>query len=86
MKLGIIGLPNVGKSTLFNSITKSNSAKVSNYPFCTINQNTGIATVSDERLDFLERLYKPKRKTQAIIEFTDIAGLIKGASHGEGLG
>ncbi|MDR1401128.1 MAG: redox-regulated ATPase YchF [Endomicrobium sp.] len=85
MKLGIIGLPNVGKSTLFNSITKAN-ARVANYPFCTISPNTGTVLVPDKRLDFLEKLYKPKKKIQAVVEFVDIAGLVKGASHGEGLG
>ncbi|GMO65360.1 MAG: redox-regulated ATPase YchF [Endomicrobiia bacterium] len=85
MKLGIIGLPNVGKSTLFNSITKAN-AQVANYPFCTINPNIGTVLVPDKRLDFLEKLYKPKRKIQSFVEFVDIAGLVKGASHGEGLG
>ncbi|MDR1511278.1 MAG: redox-regulated ATPase YchF [Endomicrobium sp.] len=86
MKLGIVGLPNVGKSTLFNSITKAANAQVANYPFCTVNPNIGTVLVPDKRLDFLERLYKPKKKVQAIVEFVDIAGLVKGASHGEGLG
>ncbi|MDR1784260.1 MAG: redox-regulated ATPase YchF, partial [Endomicrobium sp.] len=85
MKLGIIGLPNVGKSTLFNSITKA-SAQVANYPFCTISPNIGTVLVPDKRLDFLEKLYKPKKKIQAVVEFVDIAGLVKGASQGEGLG
>jgi len=85
MKLGIIGLPNVGKSTLFNAITKA-GAQVANYPFCTINPNLGVVLVPDKRLDFLEKLYKPERKFNAIVEFVDIAGLVKGASHGEGLG
>ncbi|MDR2666217.1 MAG: redox-regulated ATPase YchF [Endomicrobium sp.] len=85
MKLGIVGLPNVGKSTLFNSITKAN-AQVANYPFCTINPNIGTVLVPDERLNFLEKLYKPKKKIQSVVEFVDIAGLVKGASNGEGLG
>lgn len=85
MKLGIIGLPNVGKSTLFNAITKA-CAQVANYPFCTISPNLGVVIVPDKRLDFLEELYKPKRKLHAAVEFVDIAGLVKGASRGEGLG
>ncbi|MDR2676516.1 MAG: redox-regulated ATPase YchF [Endomicrobium sp.] len=85
MKLGIVGLPNVGKSTLFNAITKSCVA-AENYPFCTIAPNTKMIAVPDERLDFLEKLYKPEKKIPAIVEFVDIAGLIKGASDGEGLG
>jgi GTP-binding protein YchF len=85
MKLGIVGLPNVGKSTLFNAITKAN-AEAQNYPFCTIDPNVGVALVNDERLDFLERLYNSKKKIYASVEFVDIAGLVKGASKGEGLG
>ena len=85
MKLGIVGLPNVGKSTLFNAITNA-GAESANYPFCTIDPNVGMVTVPDERLDFLAELYKPKKYTPAVIEFVDIAGLVKGASHGEGLG
>ncbi|MGI5874256.1 MAG: redox-regulated ATPase YchF [Bacillota bacterium] len=85
MKLGIIGLPNVGKSTLFNSLTKA-GAESANYPFCTIDPNVGIVTVPDERVDFLGEFYKTKKVTHATIEFVDIAGLVKGASKGEGLG
>ncbi len=85
MKLGIVGLPNVGKSTLFNAITNA-GADSANYPFCTIDPNVGTVAVPDERLDFLAQLYSPKKYTPAIIEFVDIAGLVKGASKGEGLG
>lgn len=85
MKLGIVGLPNVGKSTLFNAITKA-GAESANYPFCTIEPNVGIVTVPDKRLDDLERIYKSKKKVYTAIEFYDIAGLVKGASKGEGLG
>ena len=85
MKLGIVGLPNVGKSTLFNAITNA-GAESANYPFCTIEPNVGMVTVPDQRLDFLAALYSPKKYTPAVIEFVDIAGLVKGASKGEGLG
>ena len=85
MKLGIVGLPNVGKSTLFNSLTKA-GAESANYPFCTIDPNVGIVTVPDERLRLLGNFYKSKKVTPAVIEFVDIAGLVKGASKGEGLG
>ena len=85
MKLGIVGLPNVGKSTLFNSITKA-GAECANYPFCTIEPNVGVVTVPDERLEKLTEMYKPEKTTHAVIEFVDIAGLVKGASKGEGLG
>ena len=85
MKLGIVGLPNVGKSTLFNAITNA-GAESANYPFCTIDPNVGMVNVPDERLDFLAELYQPKKYTPAVIEFVDIAGLVKGASKGEGLG
>ncbi len=85
MKLGIVGLPNVGKSTLFNSITKA-GAECANYPFCTIEPNVGVVPVPDERLDVLTNMYHPQKTTHAVIEFVDIAGLVKGASKGEGLG
>jgi len=85
MKLGIVGLPNVGKSTLFNAITKA-GAESANYPFCTIEPNVGVVSVPDKRLDILEKMYKPKKKIHTAIEFYDIAGLVKGASKGEGLG
>ena len=85
MKLGIVGLPNVGKSTLFNAITNAGAASA-NFPFCTIEPNVGMVTVPDERLDFLAELYQPKKYPPAVIEFVDIAGLVKGASKGEGLG
>ena len=85
MKLGIIGLPNVGKSTLFNSMT-AGKAEAQNYPFCTIDPNVGIVTVPDERLNYLTKLYNSEKTTPAVIEFVDIAGLVKGAGRGEGLG
>ena len=85
MKIGIVGLPNVGKSTLFNSITKA-GAECANYPFCTIEPNVGMVTVPDERIDKLAEIYNPQKITYATIEFVDIAGLVKGASQGEGLG
>lgn len=85
MKIGIVGLPNVGKSTMFNSITKA-GAECANYPFCTIEPNVGIVGVPDERLEKLTQMYHPQKTTQAVIEFVDIAGLVKGASKGEGLG
>ena len=85
MKLGIVGLPNVGKSTLFNSITKA-GAECANYPFCTIEPNVGVVAVPDKRLDNLAKMYNPQKVTHAVIEFVDIAGLVKGASKGEGLG
>ncbi len=85
MKIGIVGLPNVGKSTLFNAITKA-GAECANYPFCTIEPNVGVVPVPDERLDKLAEMYNPEKVTHAVIEFVDIAGLVKGASKGEGLG
>ena len=85
MKIGIVGLPNVGKSTMFNSITNA-GAECANYPFCTIEPNVGVVPVPDERLDKLTQMYKPEKTTHAVIEFVDIAGLVKGASKGEGLG
>ena len=85
MKLGIVGLPNVGKSTLFNAITNA-GAQSANFPFCTIEPNVGMVTVPDERVNYLAEMYHPKKVTNAVIEFVDIAGLVKGASKGEGLG
>lgn len=85
MKLGIVGLPNVGKSTLFNSLTKA-GAESANYPFCTIDPNVGVVTVPDARLQVLTDMYQSKRTIPAVVEFVDIAGLVKGASKGEGLG
>lgn len=84
MKIGIVGLPNVGKSTMFNAITNA-GAECANYPFCTIEPNVGMCAVPDERLDKLTKMYKPEKTTHAVVEFVDIAGLVKGASKGEGL-
>ena len=85
MKLGMVGLPNVGKSTLFNALTNA-GAESANYPFCTIEPNVGVVSVPDERLDELAKMYNPDKFTPATLEFVDIAGLVKGASKGEGLG
>src|SRR5216110_3578209 len=86
LRLGIVGLPNVGKSTLFNALTSSKAAAAENYPFCTVEPNVGVVEVPDPRLDRLFQLVKPKKKVPAVVEFVDIAGLVKGASQGEGLG
>ena len=85
MKIGIVGLPNVGKSTLFNAITNA-GAESANYPFCTIDPNVGMVSVPDERLDKLSEMYQPPKTIPAVVEFVDIAGLVRGASKGEGLG
>src|SRR6187431_3053383 len=86
LKAGIVGLPNVGKSTLFNAVTRTRKAEAANYPFCTIEPNTGIVTVPDERLEVLGKISKTQKIVPAAIEFVDIAGLVQGASQGEGLG
>src|SRR2546428_219141 len=86
LRLGIVGLPNVGKSTLFNALTSSKAAAAENYPFCTVEPNVGVVAVPDPRLDRLFQLGQPKKKVPAVVEFVDIAGLVKGASQGEGLG
>jgi ribosome-binding ATPase YchF (GTP1/OBG family) len=85
LSIGIVGLPNVGKSTLFNALTKDQNAVAANYPFCTIEPNKAIVAVPDRRLDQLSDIVNPQRLQHAIVEFTDIAGLVKGASKGEGL-
>ena len=85
LKCGIVGLPNVGKSTLYNALTRAD-IPAENYPFCTIEPNSGIVSLPDERLDKLKNIYKPIKTIPSIVEFTDIAGLVKGASKGEGLG
>lgn len=86
LKIGIVGLPNVGKSTLFNALTRSSGAMAANFPFCTIDPNVGIVEVPDERMDKLKELVRPQKTIPAVVEFVDIAGLVKGASEGEGLG
>ena len=86
LHIGIVGLPNVGKSTLFNALTRSKGAEMANYPFCTIEPNVGLVEVPDKRLELLRQIVKPERVLPAVIEFVDIAGLVKGASAGEGLG
>jgi GTP-binding protein YchF len=86
LRLGIVGLPNVGKSTLFNALTSSKAAAAENYPFCTVEPNVGVVAVPDPRLDRLNEIVRPKKKVPAVVEFVDIAGLVKGASQGEGLG
>src|SRR5438876_7700694 len=86
IRCGIVGLPNVGKSTLFNAITASSQAAAENYPFCTIEPNTGVVPVPDARLTKLTELFNPQKEIPATIEFVDIAGLVKGAASGEGLG
>src|SRR3989442_1531281 len=86
LRLGIVGLPNVGKSTLFNALTSSKAAAAENYPFCTVEPNVGVVEVPDPRLEILNQVVKPKKKIPAVVEFVDIAGLVKGASQGEGLG
>src|SRR4249920_2309341 len=86
LRAGIVGLPNVGKSTLFNAITRTRKAEAANYPFCTIDPNVGMVTVPDDRLYALQKIVKTNVVIPAVIEFVDIAGLVKGASQGEGLG
>jgi len=86
LRLGIVGLPNVGKSTLFNALTSSKAAAAENYPFCTVEPNVGVVEVTDPRLATLFEIVRPKKRVPAVVEFVDIAGLVKGASQGEGLG
>src|SRR5438876_393290 len=86
LRLGIVGLPNVGKSTLFNALTSSKAAAAENYPFCTVEPNVGVVLVPESRLERLNQLVQPKKRVPAVVEFVDIAGLVKGASQGEGLG
>src|SRR5664279_774426 len=86
LKAGIVGLPNVGKSTLFNAVTRSHKAAVANYPFCTIEANVGVVTVPDDRLGRLDQIFKTGTRIPTVIEFIDIAGLVAGANKGEGLG
>ena len=85
LRIGIVGLPNVGKSTIFNALTRAGAA-VANYPFCTIDPNVGVVPVPDSRLRKLAEIYRPAKVTPTMVEFVDIAGLVKGASKGEGLG
>src|ERR1051325_11678869 len=86
LRAGIVGLPNVGKSTLFNAVTRTRKAEAANYPFCTIDPNVGMVTVPDPRLDLLAKISASQKIIPAVFEFVDIAGLVKGASQGEGLG
>src|SRR5256712_6879590 len=86
LRLGIVGLPNVGKSTLFNALTSSKAAAAENYPFCTVEPNVGVVLVPDPRLERLNQLVQPKKKVPAVVEVVDIAGLVKGAAQSEGLG
>src|SRR5206468_12320269 len=86
LRLGIVGLPNVVKSTLFNALTSSKAAAAENYPFCTVEPNVGVVEVPDPRIETLNQVVKPKKKIPAVVEFVDIAGLVRGASEGEGLG
>src|SRR3990167_408100 len=86
LQIAIVGLPNVGKSTLFNALTRSNAAQAANYPFCTIDPNVGVVEVPDPRLKALAEVCNPQKIIPAIVEFVDVAGLVKGASQGEGLG
>src|SRR6266849_2780486 len=86
LRLGIVGLPNVGKSTLFNALTSSTAAAAENYPFCTVEPNVGVVAVPDARLETLNQLVQPKKKVPAVVEFVDIAGLVRGTPRGEGRG
>ncbi len=86
LKIGIVGLPNVGKSTLFNALTKSNNAEAANFPFCTIDPNVGLVEVPDKRVNKLAEIVEPAKIQRSVVEFVDIAGLVEGASKGEGLG
>src|SRR3982750_2155966 len=86
LRAGIVGLPNVGKSTLFNAVTRTRKAEAANYPFCTIDPNVGVVTVPDSRMEEISNFVKPQNQVPTVIEFVDIAGIVKGASQGEGLG
>src|ERR1700742_4964475 len=86
LKAGIVGLPNVGKSTLFNAVTRTRKAQAANYPFCTIDPNVGVVTVPDDQLEQISAFVKPQKQVPTVVEFVDIAGLVAGASQGEGLG